>query len=131
VALVLTNARVKTPPPLLGVVRSRAAVWRRRVKIAAAAALAVMMGYGVMFGHNGVTSFMHKREEARALQLEMQQLQVENARLQEHVQRLQNDPDAIEYEAREDLHYARPGEVIYILPVAPKAATQEEPTDQR
>jgi cell division protein FtsB len=131
VALVLTNTTTKAQLPLLGVVRSRAAVWRRRVGIAATGALAMMMGYGVIFGHNGVTSFMHKREEARTLQLQMQQLQVENARLQEHVQRLQNDPDAIEYEAREDLHYARPGEVIVSLPVAPKAAEQAEPADQR
>lgn len=90
-----------------------------------------MMGYGVIFGHNGVTSFLHKRQEARSLQLEMQQLQIENARLHGHVQRLQNDPDAIEYVAREDLHYTRQGEFIYTLPVAPKDADQAQPADQR
>jgi len=131
VALVSSNLRVKTPPPLLGAVRSRVGVWRRRMGIATATGLAIMMGYGVIFGHNGVTSFLHKRQEARSLQLEMQQLQIENARLQGHVQRLQNDPDAIEYVAREDLHYTRQGEVIYTLPVAPKAADQAQPADQR
>ena len=41
----------------------------------------MVMAYGVIFGHNGVTSFLHKREEARSLQLQMQQLQIENERL--------------------------------------------------
>ncbi len=30
--------------------------------------------------------------------------------------RLQSDPEEIEREAREKLHYAKPGEVIYTLP---------------
>ena len=73
------------------------------------------MAYGVIFGHNGLTAFAHKREEARSLQQQMQQLQRENDRLHEHVDRLQNDPSAIEHEAREELHYTRAGEVIYTL----------------
>jgi cell division protein FtsB len=35
-----------------------------------------------------------------------------------------SDPDAIEHEAREKLHYARPGEVIYTLPEPPPQAAQ-------
>ena len=76
------------------------------------------MAYGVVFGHNGLTSFAHKREEAKALQEEMQLLQRENDRLHEHVNHLQNDPSAIEHQAREELHYTRAGEVIYTLPDA-------------
>ena len=38
-----------------------------------------------------------------------------------HDQRLQSDPDTLEYEAREQMHYTRPGEVIYTLPEAPGA----------
>jgi cell division protein FtsB len=51
----------------------------------------------------------------------MIQLQKENDRLHGHVDRLQNDPGAIEHEAREELHYTRAGEVIYTLPNAPSA----------
>jgi cell division protein FtsB len=29
---------------------------------------------------------------------------------------LKSDPNAIEHQAREELHYTRPGEVIYTLP---------------
>ena len=44
------------------------------------------------------------------------ELQQENARLKDHIEKLRSDPDAIEHEAREKLHYAKPGEVIYTLP---------------
>ena len=74
---------------------------------------------------------MHKREEARSLQLEMQQLQIENERLRGHVEQLQNDPSAIEFEAREDLHYARQDEVIVTLPTARKDSTPAPSPDQR
>jgi cell division protein FtsB len=96
---------------------------RRKVATLGAGVLAVLMGYGVVFGHNGLTTFAHKREEARDLQVQMHQLQQENDRLREHVDQLQNDPAAIEHQAREELHYTRAGEVIYTLPVAPQSAS--------
>jgi cell division protein FtsB len=43
--------------------------------------------------------------------------------LRERVERLKSDPDAIEHEAREKLHYAKPGEVIYTLPAQPQTQT--------
>ena len=49
----------------------------------------------------------------KQLRQQIQDLQQENARLRDHIERLKSDPDAIEHEAREQLHYARPGEVIY------------------
>jgi cell division protein FtsB len=99
--------------------------WRRRVATLAIGSLALGMGYGVIFGHNGLTAYAHKRQETKALQLEMQQLQKENDSLNERVDRLQSSPDAIEHEAREELHYTRAGEVIYTLPDSDnKAATQ-------
>ena len=113
------SKKVLRLPAIAEEARGRAYLWRRRAATVAVAALAVGVGYGVMFGHNGVTVFVHKREEARALQQQMQQLQTENDRLQGHVDRLQNDPSAIEHEAREELHYTRSGEVIYTLPAAP------------
>jgi cell division protein FtsB len=88
---------------------------RRRIATAAAIALAVFLGYHVIFGQNGVTVYQQKRLDDKSLQKQIQQLQDENARMKEHVDHLQNDPDAIEHEARERLHYTRPGEVIYTL----------------
>jgi len=56
------------------------------------------------------------------LQREIKDLEQENAQLRQRIGRLQSDPDAIEHEAREKLHYAKPGEVIYTLPAAAPAA---------
>lgn len=77
------------------------------------------MGYHVVFGQNGLIAYEHKREDTKALQGQMQSLQQENDRLRGHVDRLQNDPGAIEHQAREELHYTRAGEVIYTLPPDP------------
>lgn len=103
--------------------RSRLYDSRRKMATVGAGALAAVMAYGVIFGHNGLTAFAHKREEARDLQVQTQQLQLENSRLKEHVDQLQSDPAAIEHQAREELHYTRAGEVIYTLPApAPSSA---------
>ena len=119
-----TNSRLTHIPGLAGATKDRVFLWRRRAATGAAGALALVMAYGVIFGHNGLTAFAHKREEARALQLQTQELQKENDRLHEHVDHLQNDPGAIEHQAREDLHYTRAGEVIV---TTGKAATGIKP----
>lgn len=79
------------------------------------------MGYGVVFGHNGLTAYEQKRHDERRLREQTQELQRENSRLRGHVERLQKDPGAIEHQAREELHYTRPGEVIYSLEPEPQA----------
>jgi cell division protein FtsB len=56
--------------------------------------------------------------------MEIRDLEQENARLRQHIEQLKSDPDAIEHEAREKLHYAKPGEVIYTLPAPPPAPAQ-------
>jgi len=89
---------------------------RRNAATVAAAALALAVGYHVVFGANGLTAYEHKRHERQMLDRQILDLQKENARLKEHVDRLQTDPEAIEQQAREELHYTRPGEVIYTLP---------------
>jgi cell division protein FtsB len=89
---------------------------RRRGATVAAALLALGMGFHVVFGQNGLTAYEQKRHDARVLQEQLKRLQDENQRLQGHVERLQDDPGAIEHQAREELHYTRPGEVIVTLP---------------
>src|SRR5579875_3850653 len=95
--------------------RPRLFTWRRKAATVVAGVLALGMAYGVVFGHNGLTAYQAKRQEEQRLREQMQDLQRENGRLRGHVERLQNDPGAIEHQAREELHYTRPGEVIYTL----------------
>jgi cell division protein FtsB len=89
---------------------------RRKMATIAAAVLAVAVGYHVVFGANGLTVYMQKRQETRVLKQQMAELQRDNDLLTSHVNQLQNDPGAIEHQAREELHYTRPGEIIYTLP---------------
>ena len=118
------NPKLAHLPALAGAAKDRMYLLRRRAATVAAGALALVMAYGVVFGHNGLTAFAHKREEARSLQVQMQQLSKENDRLHEHVDHLENDPGAIEHQAREELHYTRAGEVIYTLPAMPPASSK-------
>ena len=111
-----SSTRTSIWPHFAESARERVYGWRRKAATVAVGALALPLGYGVIFGHNGLTAFEHKREEARSLQKQTQTLQVENERLLGHVDRLQNDPGAIEHQAREELHYTRAGEVIYTIP---------------
>jgi len=92
---------------------------RRRLATVGMMLLAIMLGYHVVFGANGMVAYQHKRDENRKLQQEIQRLEQENARISQRVHGLKTDPRAIEREAREQLKYARPGEVVYVAPEAP------------
>jgi cell division protein FtsB len=89
---------------------------RRRGATLALCLLAAWVAYHVVFGANGMMVYSHKRAEHRALEKGILDLKQANERLAHQVNALQNDPKTIEKEAREQLRYARPGEVIYTLP---------------
>ena len=99
---------------------------RRRLATAAVAVLTVWLFTHVMFGANGMVIYRQKKTEYQSLQNEIDALQRENNRYTEQVKSLQApDPKAIEKEAREQLHYARPGEVVYVAPVPVHPTTSE------
>jgi cell division protein FtsB len=91
---------------------------------AVAVALTLLLMWHVVNGKNGLTVWRQKQAEDRQLQKEIKQLELENAQLKQHVERLKSDPDAIEHEAREKLHYAKSNEVIVALPPEQKAPAQ-------
>lgn len=93
----------------------------RKIATGAAAVLALAMAFHVIFGQNGLTVYQQKRQETQVLATRLHDLQRENDLMKGQVDRLQNDPNAIEHQAREELHYTRPGEVIYTLPPEPAA----------
>jgi cell division protein FtsB len=100
----------------------RAQRWWRPAGTAIAVLLALLLTWHVIHGQHGLSVWQQKRSEDRALQREIQELQQENAQMRQQVERLKSDPEAIEREAREKLHYAKPGEVIYTLPQTPAPA---------
>jgi cell division protein FtsB len=105
---------------------------RRRLATAAVAVLTVWLFAHVMFGDNGMVIYRLKKAEYQTLQKEIDGLQKENDRYTQQVKALQApDPNTIEKEAREQLHYTRPGEVVYVAPPAPHVATRETNAAQK
>ena len=98
-------------------------VWRPAGSVLAVA-LALLLTWHVISGKHGLSVWQQKRVEDRQLRREIEDLQQENAILRQRVEKLKSDPHAIEREARENLHYAKPGEVIYALPPVPPPHAQ-------
>ena len=105
--------------------RQRALEWLqegwRPAGTALSVALALLFAWSVINGRHGVSTWYQQRGQEKQLKQEIDDLQRENTHLRTHVDRLKNNPEAIEHEAREKLHYAKPGEVIYTLPAQPQS----------
>jgi cell division protein FtsB len=85
---------------------------------------AAYLAVHVVFGANGWVVYQKKKAEYRQVTSDVEKMKQENQRLTEKIKALQTDKETIEKEAREQLKYARPGEVIYVLPApAPKPDT--------
>jgi cell division protein FtsB len=89
-------------------------VWRPAGTVVAIT-LALLLTWHVVNGQNGLTVWHKKRAEDRQLRREIDDLNTENARLRDRIEHLKNDPHAIEHEAREKMHYVKPGDVVYAL----------------
>jgi cell division protein FtsB len=72
-----------------------------------------------VFGTHGLLAMRRAQKEAARVQLEIDQINQENRRLQENVKALKTDPAAIERIAREEMGLARPGEYIFKIPAKP------------
>lgn len=99
---------------------------RTRLATLAVGIVAVWLFVHVTFGANGMVIYRAKKAEYQSLQKEIVGLQNENTRYTNQVSQLKTDPKRIEKEAREQFHYARPGEVIYVSPEAPAVPPQPE-----
>jgi len=96
--------------------------WRPAVSVVAVL-LALLLGWHVFNGKNGISVWEQKRAEDRQLRKEIDGLNEENARLRNRIQQLQTNPDAIGQVARDKLHYAKPNEVIVTMPAEKPAQT--------
>jgi cell division protein FtsB len=89
---------------------------RRKLATITIAVLAGLLFVHVMFGANGMIVYKQKRDEYEALQKKIAWEQKDNELYTRQIQGLKTDEKAIEKEAREQLHYARPGEYVYVPP---------------
>ena len=84
-------------------------VLRRRIATITVTVLAGLLFVHVMFGANGMIVYKQKRMDYKSLQKRLLQEQKENELYTQRIQGLKTDEKAIEKEAREQLHYVRPG----------------------
>ncbi|HET7206721.1 MAG TPA: septum formation initiator family protein [Terriglobales bacterium] len=89
---------------------------RRRIATGGVLVMTIWVFLHVMFGDNGMVVYRQKRSELQELQQQVRSLQQENEHYSDQIKALKSDPREIEKEAREQLHYARPGEVVYVAP---------------
>jgi len=108
------------------------AAYAARCKLGTAAVglLAVWMFVHVMFGPNGTVVYQQKRAEYNKLQEDIQVLQKQNQRYSQQIKALKSDPKAIEKAAREELRYARPGEVVYVVPSPTRQRPATKPAEK-
>jgi len=116
---------VRLQEPLAKLVR-----WRRLLASGALVLFASALCAHVLLGNNGIVSYQRKRAEYLELQQQLQRTDEDNRRLSEEIRGLKSDPKAIERVAREQLRYARPGEVIYLLPQQPTPASSLSSPDK-
>ena len=123
------NAMAKVEGSVPASISQRALNWMRRAWRPAASVVAVSLALLLLWhgfnGKNGLLVWQQKRTEDRQLRKEIDNLQQENARLRNRNERLNSSPDAIGQVAREQLHYAKPNEVIIKLP--PEKRTPAQP----
>jgi len=100
---------------------------RRRIATGAIFVFTAWLFLHVMFGANGMVIYRQKRAEYQNLQKEVDVLQKESDRSMQEIKALREDPKTIEREAREQLHYAKPGEVIYVSPQQPIQQIRSNP----
>ncbi len=107
-------------------------LFRSRARVAGSALLilvALLLAWDVIYGQNGLSAWSAKRARDHMLTQQIEHLRQENEALRHQNERLRDDPAAIEFQARQNLHYARPNEVIFAMPVASQPSTQGSATD--
>lgn len=71
-----------------------------------------MLLFGVGADERGVRAVLQARRDMQALAVHIAALRAENGALRRRAEALRRDPAAIEFEAREALGLARPGEIV-------------------
>lgn len=99
----------------------------RLVRVGLLLGSAVIM-VNALFGARGLVSTLRAKQEYAALEGRISRMRAENAALRRQVQRLRNDPEAIEILARERLGLIYPGEMLFVV-TPPEAHTEQRRRD--
>lgn len=102
------------------------AVKRNTIFVLALLSLVIIMHE--IFGRNGYMTLRQQKKQYNQLHQRIESLSQQNEQLQQKVNALKNNPGAVEKQARDQLHLAKPGEIIYMLP--DKSPAQASPRKQ-
>lgn len=90
-----------------------------KVKVVVGLVVLAILGFTI-FGEHGVLKLVQYRQQRQAFAAEAAQLRVDNDKLRQEIEALQNDPRYIERIARESLGMVRPGEYVIQFTEAPE-----------
>ena len=77
--------------------------------------IAAVIVVDALVGEQGLFAMLRARRQAEELAATIARQKAENARLRDEVNRLNDDPAAIEEVARRELGLIRPGEKVFII----------------
>jgi cell division protein FtsB len=92
---------------------------KRKIFFIAVGCLLLIMIVTALFGKKGVMELRGARRALAARAETIRALEAEKAGLEAEIERLQNDPRAVEKAAREKLGLARPDEKVVVAPAPP------------
>lgn len=94
--------------------REPASLRKHVLLILALCAILALVGRSIL-GDRGLFEVWRKKSSHQQLSAEVQVLRDENTTLHRQIEALKHDPLAIERIAREELGYARPGEITFVF----------------
>jgi cell division protein FtsB len=105
----------------LRIVGNRLYGMRRKLATWGLFLFAAYLAVHVVFGANGWMVYEKKKAEYRQVSADVERMKQENDRLAQQIKSLQTDKKTIEMEARTQMGYAKPGEIVIVIPTpAPK-----------
>lgn len=87
---------------------------RRRLVLAAVAFFFLIILISSLFGKKGLIEIYRAKSHYEALLQEIRSLEARKSQLQREIEALQNDPRAVEKEAREKLWLIKPDEKVIV-----------------
>ncbi len=79
-------------------------------------ALTVVLMYFALSGSHGYFHLLRGEKQALALTRKTESLDKDMRDLRKRIQAIQDEPSALEKQAREEVGFAKPGETLYIFP---------------
>jgi len=91
---------------------------RRKAAAALLVALTFPVAYKAIYGTHGYLAYRDEVAESHRLEAEINDLNQRNAKVEQSIKELKTDPATIEREARQQLKYVRPNDIVITIPQA-------------